>query len=285
LLVAFLPHVDQDDHVRLANPKPCCTLSLIVAMATTLLACGSGSGGISALPMPPGPAVNGPPWTEFGGNAQHTATAAIASQTLGRIVAMSNPQGRGYLLGLSSATLVPLMRAPLVDPATGTPALISGDSTASPTVGPDGDVYFGVLEANFPAHNARGWLLHFDSALAQTRIPGAFGWDDSASIVPTAAVPSYAGAATYLLAVKYNNYAGAGTGDGQNRMAVLDPSRSQIDPISGIATMAEVMTVLAPTPDPGHPGGVKEWCVNTAVVDAQTRSILVNNAVLFAVGR
>jgi hypothetical protein len=192
-------------------------------------------------------------------------------------LAASNPQGRGYLLGLSTTTLAPLMRVPLVDPATGTPALISGDSTASPTVGPDGDVYFGVLESNLPAHNARGWLLHFDAALAQSKIPGAFGWDDSASIVPTAAVPSYAGASTYLLAVKYNNYAGAGTGDGQNRMAVLDPSRSQSDPISGIPTMAEVMTVLAPTADPAHPGGVKEWCVNTAVVDPQTRSILVNN--------
>ena len=28
---------------------------------------------------------------------------------------------------------------------------------------------------------------------------------------------------TYLLATKYNNYGGAGTGNGQNRMAVLDP--------------------------------------------------------------
>jgi hypothetical protein len=192
-------------------------------------------------------------------------------------VAVSNTQGQGYLLGLSSSTLAPLTRASLIDPVTRTPAFISGDSTASPTVGPDGDVYFGVLEANRPAHNYRGWLLHFDSTLAQTKIPGAFGWDDTASIVPTAAVPSYAGASTYLVAAKYNNYAGAGTGDGLNRMAVLDPFRSQVDPISGIPTMAEVLTVLAPTPDPEHPGGVKEWCVNTAAVDPQTRSILVNN--------
>jgi hypothetical protein len=41
--------------------------------------------------------------------------------------------------------------------------------------------------------------------------------------------------------------------------------------------MAEVLTILAPTPDPDHPGGVKEWCVNTAAVDPATRSILVNN--------
>jgi hypothetical protein len=192
-------------------------------------------------------------------------------------VAASTANGQGYLLGLSSTTLAPLTRVALIDPATGTPAFISSDATSSPTVGPDGDIYFGVLEAVRPAHNYRGWLLHFDATLSQTKIPGAFGWDDTASIVPVAAVPSYAGASTYLISTKYNNYAGAGTGDGLNRMAVLDPSRSQTDPISGIPTMAEVLTVLSPTPDPAHAGAVKEWCVNTAVVDPLTRSILVNN--------
>jgi hypothetical protein len=192
-------------------------------------------------------------------------------------IAASNAQGQGYLLGLNSATLTPVSRARLIDPVTQTPAFISTNSTASPTVGPDGDVYFGVLEDNRPAHNFRGWLLHFDATLAQTKTPGAFGWDDTASIVPAAAVPSYVGTSTYLLAVKYNNYAGSGTGDGLNRMAVLDPNKAQNDPISGFPTMAEVLTVLAPTPDPEHPGGVKEWCVNTAVVDPQTRAILVNN--------
>ena len=43
----------------------------------------------------------------------------------------------------------------------------------------------------------------------------------------------YAGASTYLLATKYNNYGGRGTGTGQNRMAILDPSAARIDPISG----------------------------------------------------
>jgi hypothetical protein len=192
-------------------------------------------------------------------------------------IAVSSAQGQGYLLGLSSGTLAPISRVRLIDPVTRAPAFISSNSTSSPTVGPDGDVYFGVLEDNRPAHNFRGWLLHFDAALTQAKIPGAFGWDDTASIVPAAAVPSYAGTSTYLLAVKYNNYAGTGTGDGLNRMAALDPNRTQNDPISGFPTMAEVLTVLAPTPDPEHPGGVKEWCVNTAVVDPQTRAILVNN--------
>ena len=192
-------------------------------------------------------------------------------------VAATNAQGSGYLLGLDSATLTPLARIALVDPVTGAPAYVSADATSSPTVGPDGDVYFGVLESNRPAHNYRGWLLHFNGALTQTKIPGGFGWDITASIVPVAAVPSYTGTSPYLVMTKYNNYGGVGTGDGKNRMAVLDPGQSQPDRISGNPTMTEVLTVLSPTPDPAYPGGNKEWCVNTAVVDPLTRSVLVNN--------
>jgi hypothetical protein len=192
-------------------------------------------------------------------------------------VAVSNALGEGYLLRLNSATLERTASVRLLDPRTGTPAWITGDSTSSPTVGPDGDVYFGVLEANRPSHNYRGWLLHFDAGLGQTRIPGGFGWDITASIVPAAAVPSYTGASTYLILTKYNNYGGAGTGNGLNRMAILDPNQSQPDMITGNPTMQEVLTVLSPTPDPGYAGGVKEWCVNTTVVDPVTRSVLMNN--------
>ena len=38
---------------------------------------------------------------------------------------------------------------------------------------------------------------------------------------------------------KYNNYGGVGTGDGKNRIAVLDPRQSQVDSISGIPVMRE----------------------------------------------
>jgi hypothetical protein len=31
------------------------------------------------------------------------------------------------------------------------------------------------------------------------------------------------------------------------------------------------------TPDPNYPGGVVEWCINTAAVDPFTKSILVNS--------
>ena len=192
-------------------------------------------------------------------------------------VAVSNSAGRGYLLALDSATLTQTGRVALLDPNLGTLALISANATSSPVVGPDGDVYFGVLEATLPSHNNRGWLLHFNSTLTQTKIPGSFGWDNTPTIVPATAVPSYTGTSTYLLATKYNNYGGSGTGNGQNRMAILDPFAELPDPISGRQVMAEVMTILGPTPDANYAGGVREWCVNTAAFDPATRSMLVNN--------
>ncbi|HLA70707.1 MAG TPA: hypothetical protein VK624_04295 [Steroidobacteraceae bacterium] len=192
-------------------------------------------------------------------------------------VAVSNSLERGYLLAIDSATLAIKTKVSLIDPQSGTAARIPGDGTASPTIGPDGDVYFGVLESIQGANNSRGWMLHFNATLSQTKVPGAFGWDNTASIVPAASVPSYTGTSTYLLATKYNNYAGSGTGNGLNRMAVLDPAVAQTDPISGIQTMKEIVTILGPTPDADNPGGRREWCVNTGAFDPATRSMLVNN--------
>ncbi len=183
----------------------------------------------------------------------------------------------GFLLALDSTTLATKAVAPLLDPKSGLPARISDDGTSSPSVGSDGDVYYGVLEAVSQSHNSRGWLLHFDATLAQLKIPGSFGWDDTASMVPASMVASYTGSSRYLLMTKYNNYAGSGTGDGKNRIAVLDPQQSQADTISGIPVMREIQTQLGQTVDPGYPLGVKEWCINTAAVDPFTKSILVNN--------
>jgi len=184
---------------------------------------------------------------------------------------------RGYLLALDSATLATKRRAALVDPDDGTPAWVSDDATSSPTVGPDGEVYFGVLESSFGSHNGRGWLLHFDATLAPAAVPGSFGWDNTPSIVPASMVPSYHGASSYLLLTKYNNYAGIGSGDGANRVAVIDPRASQVDPISGQPIMKEVLTLLGATFESGASGPVKEWCINTAAVDPLTKSILVNS--------
>ena len=186
----------------------------------------------------------------------------------------------GQLLALDSTTLALKSKAALTDPFTLSAARVSEDSTASPTVGPDGDVYFGVLESVSNQHNARGWLLHFDATLTTVKTPGSFGWDDTASIVPAAMVPSYTGTSSYLVMTKYNNYGRAGSGDSKNRIAVLDPNAPMSDPVAAttsVKVMKEVLSILGPTPDPSFPGGVTEWCINTAAVDPFTKSILVNS--------
>ena len=192
--------------------------------------------------------------------------------------------GYGYLVALDSRTLAPLASVRLKDVKNPTfDADVDDDGTASPTVGPDGDVYYGVLETPGYSNNDRGWLLHFDSTLTQTRTPGAFGWDDTASIVPSSMVPSYHGNSSYLLMTKYNNYADPGlNGDGVNKIAILDPHNSETDPVSGATVMNEVLTIAGPTPDfnlrnPSHPNAVREWCINSAAIDPFTKSVLANN--------
>jgi hypothetical protein len=190
----------------------------------------------------------------------------------------------GYLVAVDSRTLAPIVSVLLKDvkhPANN--AYVPDDGTASPAVGPDGDVYYGVLENPAYSNNDRGWMLHFNGTLTQSKIPGAFGWDDTASIVPASMVPSYHGGSPYLLMTKYNNYADPGLGgDGVNKIAILDPQNSMTDPISGTNVMNEILTIAGPTPDPNlrnaqHPNAVREWCINSAVVDPFTKSVLANN--------
>lgn len=189
--------------------------------------------------------------------------------------------GFGYLLALNSTTLQPIHEVRLIDPWSGLDATITDDSSGTPTVGPDGDVYFGVLENPFPSHNDRGWLLHFNADLTQEKIPGSFGWDDTAAIVDASLVPSYHGTSTYLVMTKYNNYADFGIGDGVNKLAVLDPNGTEPDPLLPSTTvMAEVLTIKGMTRDPDFPNlphAVREWCINSAAVDPITKSILANS--------
>lgn len=173
-----------------------------------------------------------------------------------------------YLAAINSTTLAPVNHVALNG------SLID-QSTASPTVGPDGDVYFGVLYG----YHFRGTLEHFHADLSQALAPGSFGWDITPSIVPASMVPSYHGTSSYLLMTKYNDYAGVG-GSGINKLAILDPNDIQFDPLlgsMGTNVMKEVLTIDGITPDPEFPGGVKEWCINTAAVDPATGSILVNS--------
>ena len=207
----------------------------------------------------------------------HNSAPALSTDQKTLYVVVNGVDSQGYLLALDSTTLALKRKVRLSDPDTGAPSRISDDSTASPTVGPDGDLYIGVLEPVYGAHNARGWLLHFNADLSLARIPGSFGWDDTASIVPAAMVPGYLGASPYLIMVKYNNYGRAGSGDSKNKVAILDPNASQPDFISGKSVMKDVLTILGPTPDPSFPGGVTEWCINTAAIDPFTKSVLVNS--------
>jgi hypothetical protein len=185
--------------------------------------------------------------------------------------------GVGYLLALNSATLAQTSRVRLKDPQTNADALLFDDGSTSPTVGPDGDVYYGVVESDPGQHNGRGWLLHYSGDLGTKKTPGSFGWDDTVSIVPVSAVPSYSGSSPYLLMTKYNNYYGYGNGNGHNEIAVIAPDDTQKDRFSSVTVMKEVMTRLNPTQYPGAPAGVVyEWCINSAVVDAEGKAVIAN---------
>jgi hypothetical protein len=74
----------------------------------------------------------------------------------------------GYLCMAAADNLQPQRSIVLRDPRNGQTALLPDDGTAAPTIGLDGDVFFGVLEANFPSNHARGWMLHFSPTLAGT---------------------------------------------------------------------------------------------------------------------
>jgi hypothetical protein len=214
----------------------------------------------------------------------HNSAPALSSdeRVLYVVVKSGTTNNYGYLLGLDAATLATRFKVFLRDPRNNrvNNAGILDDSTASPMVGPDGDVYLGVF-AN-PGNGSRGFLLHFTADLAVEKAPGAFGWDSTPAIVPATMVPAYTGSAAYLIFTKYNNYA-LSDGDGVNRIALLDPNATQIDPhisAAGLVEMREVLTVIGPATDadslsPAFPNAVREWCINTAAVNPATNSIFV----------
>jgi hypothetical protein len=176
-------------------------------------------------------------------------------------------------------------------------AYVMDDGTASPMVGPDGDVYFGVWYQNIE----RGFMLHYSGDLTTQKTAGAFGWDDTAAVIPASIVPSYAGTSTYLICTKYNNYADYGAyGDGANQLMILDPNATETytvqygtnnpgsvmvgDTVSGTTTgatyttMKEVLGLLGITSNSAEGlEGVREWCVNTVAVDIPGKGAVVNS--------
>ena len=186
-----------------------------------------------------------------------------------------------YLLGLDSSTLNTKYRVFLTDPRNGNAAGVVDNSTASPTIGPDNDVYFGTM-AN-PDNGSRGFLLHFSNDLTVTKTPGAFGWDNTASVVSTSVVTGYTGTSAYLLLSNYNDYVGQVDGQGLNKVALLDPTATETDPHSssnGLSVMREILTTTGPTPDAANqnstfPSAVLPWLGSAFAVNAPTKSVVL----------
>ena len=200
--------------------------------------------------------------------------------------------GNGSMLvKLDVKKLNPSAQVKLIDPdpaQNGGGAGLINESSASPMVGPDGHVFMGVFGASY--RESHGWMLQFDGNLSTkdssgTAFPvGAFGWDDTASVVPSTMVPSYKGKAKYLICTKYNNYDMGGDpgADGSNRVAVLDPTSNSksLDRQSKIPVMNEILTVLGPTligNDPNHPDARNEWCINSVAIDVNRKSAIINS--------
>jgi hypothetical protein len=208
------------------------------------------------------------------GRDSHNSAPALSNDgtTLYVLVKSLTTTSYGYLLGLDSTTLATKYRTRLLPTGTDA-AVISDDSTASPMVAPDGDVFVGVL-----GHGNLGFMLRYSADLSTRKTPGGFGWDYTGAIVPSNMLPSYTGSSPYLLFTKYNNYAGH-PGDGINCVALLDPNAAQTDPIPaghGLREMREIATVAGCTPDNQgltYPFATREWCINTAAVNPATHSV------------
>ena len=201
---------------------------------------------------------------------------------------------QGRLAVLNSTTLAAVNVIIPTNPSGSTPYYID-DSSGTIMVGTDGDIYWGTLSSGNLW--SRGFMTHYSADLNTAKTMGAFGWDDTASLVPASAVPSYTGTSPYLILTKYNNYADPGVwGDGKNKIAILDPNDTESFTVQygshnsppnatgpTYTTMKEILTILGQTPNAntysdGQPyDGFREWCINDAAVSSGSKAAIINS--------
>lgn len=166
-----------------------------------------------------------------------------------------------------------------VDPATNEPppARVLDDSSSTPTIAPDGSIFYGA----YTLYNwAQGHMLHF-SANGDFLNSFNFGWDTTPAILPHDG--------TYSVVFKNNHYGGAGFGDycsdpnwcpdrSNPNASFLGPEQyfvSQFDPNLNIQWSFQNTNTQSCTRNSDgtvscvsdHPNGF-EWCVNAPVLDA-----------------
>jgi hypothetical protein len=186
---------------------------------------------------------------------------------------IGNPGGAGANGGCSAGATFG------VDPGTNEPppARVLDDSSSTPTVAPDGSIFYGA----YSLYNwAQGHMMHFD---ANGNFLNAFnfGWDNTPAIWPHNG--------TYSVVFKNNHYGGPGFGDycddpnwcpdrSNPNASFLGPEQyfvSQFDPNLNLQWSFRNTNTNSCTRNPDgtvtcvsdHPNGF-EWCVNAAVVDA-----------------
>ncbi len=185
--------------------------------------------------------------------------------------AIGNPGGAGANGGCNAGATFG------VDPATNEPppARVLDDSSSSPTIAPDGSIFYGA----YTLYNwAQGHMMHF-SANGDFLNAFNFGWDNTPAIYPHGG--------TYSVVFKNNHYGGVGDycddanwcPDRSNpNSSFLGPESyfvSQLDPNLNIEWSFQNTNTQSCTRNPDgtvtcvsdHPNGF-EWCVNAAVVDA-----------------